>query len=60
MDKNRKDKFMNEGYWAEIPEYPLDDWKAEVMNNDTRVGYHEWVKACVEADEAYAKASAKK
>lgn len=32
-------------YWEEDPEFPLEDWKYEVANNDTRKGYHEWIAA---------------
>lgn len=32
------------GYWhGECPDYPADDWKTEVRNGDTRLGYWEWV-----------------
>ena len=30
-------------YWAEHPKFPLKDWQYSVANNDTRVGYWEWV-----------------
>lgn len=33
----------NEFFWAETPGFPLSDWKYEVANDDTRLGYHEWV-----------------
>jgi hypothetical protein len=33
-------------YWNdEDPDYPCDDWKYEVANDDTRLGYWEWVAA---------------
>ena len=32
-------------YWGEDPEHPLADWKYEVENNDTYLGYWEWVEA---------------
>lgn len=32
-------------YWANDPEHPVGDWKYEVENNDTRLGYWEWVQA---------------
>lgn len=40
-------------YWAENPHHALEDWKYEVANNDTRLGYHEWAlsKAEQEVDE---------
>jgi hypothetical protein len=43
------DGFMSTGnldYWQdEDPDYPCDDWKYEVANDDTRLGYWEWVAA---------------
>ena len=32
-------------YWDADPEFLIGDWKYEVDNNDTRLGYHDWVKA---------------
>lgn len=29
-------------HW-DIPEYPVEDWRREVNNDDTRLGYLEWV-----------------
>lgn len=31
------------GYWGEHLEYPLSDWHYAVNNNDTRLGYWDWV-----------------
>ena len=28
-------------YWGEDPEFPLEDWRHEVMENNTRRGYWE-------------------
>lgn len=33
------------GHWGEHPEHPLSDWRYEVQNGDTRLGYWEWVAA---------------
>src|SRR3546814_20363377 len=33
------------GVWGEYPEYPANDWRLEVENHDTRIGYWEWVAA---------------
>lgn len=31
-------------YWtAEDPDYPVEDWQYQVNNNDTRLGYWDWV-----------------
>lgn len=35
-------------HWDEHPEYPVSDWKSEVINDDTRQGYHEWVVSQLE------------
>lgn len=37
-------------HWDEIPGHPVEDWRAEVANDDTRLGYHEWVAHRAEAD----------
>ena len=31
------------GPWGEHPDYPADDWKFDVVNGDTRLGYWDWV-----------------
>lgn len=38
------------GHWGENPDHPVSDWAAEAKNNDTRMGYWEWV-AARESDE---------
>lgn len=38
------------GHWENHPDYPLDDWKQEVANDDTRLGYHQWVMHKIESD----------
>jgi len=37
-----RDKY---GQWGEHPKYPAGDWRYEVQNNDTRLGYWAWVVA---------------
>lgn len=32
------------GPWGEHPAHPLDLWKYEVANDDTRLGYWAWVE----------------
>lgn len=39
------------GYWSEHPTYPLDDWRYEVANNDTRQGYRDWLYNRLEQEE---------
>ena len=36
--------------WVIDPDYPLEDWKYEVQNGDTRLGYHDWVDHKKESD----------
>ena len=43
------DKFKAEfGYWAEIPDHPIEDWRTETQNDDTRAGYHDWARGRIE------------
>ena len=37
-------------HWGEDPDYPLADWKYQVANDDTRLGYWEWVESEKEFD----------
>jgi hypothetical protein len=34
-----------------IPAFPVEDWRNDVANGDTRMGYWEWVAAQLEAQE---------
>ena len=31
-------------HWAEAPGYPVADWKAAVANDETRLGYWDWIE----------------
>jgi hypothetical protein len=31
-------------HWEDDPDFPSEDWKYEVANGDTRLGYHQWVE----------------
>jgi hypothetical protein len=31
-------------HWEDDAEFPSEDWKSEVANGDTRLGYREWVE----------------
>lgn len=35
--------------WAENPTYTVEDWAYEVSNNETRLGYQDWVANKIEA-----------
>ena len=34
---------MSDSVWDENPLFPVSDWQQEVANNDTRLGYADWV-----------------
>jgi len=38
------------GVWGEYHDYPVDDWKYQVANSETRQGYWEWVLGSMDAD----------
>jgi hypothetical protein len=38
------DAALPDNYWAEDPDWPVQDWQAEVSNDDTRLGYWPWVE----------------
>lgn len=50
--KNKPPEIVYE-YWDEYPEFPSSDWKYEVSNGDTRLGYWDWaeVKIAEKEDE---------
>jgi hypothetical protein len=29
--------------WDDDEQFPIEDWRSEVINDDTRLGYWEWV-----------------
>jgi hypothetical protein len=37
------------GVWGEHPDYPVETWKYDVANGDTRNSYWQWVLAEIEA-----------
>ena len=44
MAKRKKRLLVDpDEYWSEDPDFPLDDWKYEVKDDSTRLGYWEWV-----------------
>jgi hypothetical protein len=38
--------------WAEDPKHPRSDWRYEVNNEDTLLGYWDWVRSMKEAADA--------
>lgn len=43
-------------HWDDDPAYPVEDWRAEVANDDTRLGYTAWVGHQKETREAESQA----
>ncbi len=35
-------------YYSSHPDFPIEDWKREVANDNTRLSYVAWVDRCVE------------
>ena len=42
--KHAKAAITKISHWDDDPEFPSEDWKYEVANGDTRLGYGEWVE----------------
>jgi len=40
-------------FQTESPDYPISDWRYDVTNGDTRLGYWEWVSHNLEAHQDY-------
>lgn len=36
------------GTWGEHPLWPVADWREEISNDDTRIGYWEWVEGKID------------
>jgi len=34
------------GHWKDHPKYSSTDWRRQVWNGETRLGYWEWVERC--------------
>ncbi|SEC75870.1 Uncharacterised protein (plasmid) [Tsukamurella tyrosinosolvens] len=39
------------GTWSSHPGWPLEDWRYAVQNDDTRLGYWEWIVDEMRAEE---------
>ena len=37
-------KVGHNGHWDDDNEYTIDQWKGEVQDDDTRLGYWDWVE----------------
>jgi len=36
------------GVWGEYPDHDKDDWRTEVANDDTVLGYWQWVECQIQ------------
>jgi hypothetical protein len=45
MAKKSKPEMDSRDWWGEDKDFPLADWRYAVANDDTRLGYWEWVEA---------------
>ena len=50
-DKLKEAQSILVSHWDNHPDYPVEDWKYEVENDDTRQSYREWVFSQIEAEE---------
>lgn len=39
-------------YWDSHPDFPVSDWRHEVADNNTRMGYWDWVRSEMESKES--------
>jgi len=44
-----KDGWFPDSHWDDHAGHTPEDWKAEVINDDTRQGYKDWVNSQLEA-----------
>lgn len=42
---------LGEDFWAQHPEHTLEDWQDLVSNDDTRLGYWDWVLVRLDEDD---------
>ncbi|MGX1201105.1 hypothetical protein [Marinobacter sp. MBR-105] len=35
---------LGDNFWGSDPQFPVADWQQEVANDDTRLGYWDWVQ----------------
>ena len=47
----KDDSTANKSHWDEDEKYPVKDWQYEVANDDTRIGYLEWIEHTKEQSE---------
>ena len=47
---HRIEDLKRKNLWNDVPEYPRSAWRREVNNDDTQLGYWEWVDHQFEID----------
>jgi hypothetical protein len=47
---HRIEDLKRQNLWNDVPEYPRSDWRYQVGNGDTNLGYWDWVEHQLEAD----------
>ena len=50
-DPSQEDLSLQYGTWGEHPEHSRESWRGEVSNEETNLGYWEWVLQQEEANE---------
>jgi hypothetical protein len=45
-------RWQPQSHWDEHPDYPVEQWKYEVDEDNTRQSYIEWVNSQIEQDQA--------
>lgn len=43
IDRELRSRNGRPNHWDDVPGHPFEDWQYEVQNNDTRLGYWDWV-----------------
>jgi len=47
-DSDEQPRLISEpgpSHWDEQPGHPVEDWRSEIANDDTRLGYLDWIAA---------------
>lgn len=44
------EQWKPDSVWDDHPYFTPADWAIEVQNNDTRLGYVDWVNSCLSLD----------
>lgn len=50
-NKKKKKQVVLESHWDVCSQYPPEDWRHEVADDNTRLGYREWVEHQIEMND---------